>query len=208
MIGFSDFKEVAPAVFIEPGLSPEDTARFLAFVEEAKARISSTYGSYSAQSVLIIGNSQKMLRYGNGYGTSHFLPWTSYVVIGQNGQNVDVVAHELAHAELVQRVGYWKRMTQIPAWFEEGIAMQVDYRKPFDIGNFSSRDRVGKENLWWQAQFNSGGRDAVMFNYAWSKELVRSWRLKHPQNRFHELAEEIREGRSFEEAFAHSAAKN
>ncbi|QAU34673.1 hypothetical protein [Janthinobacterium sp. 17J80-10] len=208
LIRFSDFREIAPGIYLEPGGPPGDKDDFLSSYKEARSRISNAYGEYSAQPIIIGGHSDKMLRYGNGFGSSHFQPWGAYVVVGPQGRNVDVIAHELVHAELFHRIGYWKRMTQIPAWFEEGVAMQVDYRKPFDFENFKGNAPTNKEKLWWQAQFNSGGGDAVTFNYAWSKEVVRSWRLGHSQSQFYELLKEISEGKSFEEAFAASGNKS
>jgi hypothetical protein len=208
LIGFSDFREIAPGVYLEPDGPAGDKEDLLELYEKAKSRISSTYGEYTAQPIIIMGHSEKMLRYGNGFGSSHFLPGKSYVVIGQKGGNIDVIAHELVHAELVHRIGYWKRMTQVPAWFEEGIAMQVDYRKPYDFENFIGKIPANREKLWWQVQFNSGGGDAVTFNYASSKEMVRVWRLGHSQGRFYELLEEISEGERFEKAFAASKGKS
>lgn len=43
----------------------------------------------------------------NSYGSTHFLPWKTCVTIGENGRNIDVVAHELMHAEIASRVGYF-----------------------------------------------------------------------------------------------------
>lgn len=208
LIGFSDFDEMAPNVYVEPGMPSSDLTLFLVLYKEARERISTTYGEFSARPVIVVGHSEKMLRYGNGYGSSHFLPGKAYVVIGRNGQNVDVIAHELAHAELAHRVGYWKRLTQIPAWFEEGIAMQVDHRKPFDIENFRDVTPTNRDKLWWQAQFNSGGGDTVTFNYALSKEIVRAWRLGHQQSRPYVLMNEISRGRAFEDAFAETGSKS
>jgi hypothetical protein len=208
LIGFSDFKEITPDLYFEPGIPPNEVAQLLVLYKEAKARISRTYGEYSAQPIIIFANAEKIRHYGNEYGVTRSLPWRTYVVIGPEGGNVDVIAHELAHAELVQRIGYWKRMTQIPAWFEEGMAMQVDYRKDFDFENFSKKVTINRNELWWQKQFNAGEIDEVVFNYALSKEIVRVWRLNHSHSRIYELLNEIKDGKSFNEAFATIGSKS
>ena len=46
--------------------------------------------------------------------------------------SIDVTAHELVHAELAQRLGFWTRTVKLPVWFDEGIAVQLDRRADFD----------------------------------------------------------------------------
>ncbi|MCK8494437.1 hypothetical protein M0L20_21390 [Spirosoma sp. RP8] len=66
---------------------------------------------------------------GEGAGCSLGLPWgESYLVLGPEGNNADVIAHELCHDELFARLGWWRVKRQIPQWFNEGLALMVDYR--------------------------------------------------------------------------------
>ena len=39
-----------------------------------------------------------------------------------------MIAHELCHDELFARLGWWRVKRQIPQWFNEGLALMVDYR--------------------------------------------------------------------------------
>lgn len=48
-----------------------------------------------------------------------------YVVIGPDGFNEDVIAHELLHSELRTRL---KNKDKVPEWFDEGLATVVDHR--------------------------------------------------------------------------------
>jgi hypothetical protein len=208
MIGMSDFKKIAPDIYFEPGAPQGEEEKFLALCKAAKERISTTFGEYTAQPILIVGYSEKMRRYGNGYGTSHFFLGKSFVVIGPKGLNVDVIAHELAHAELFHRIGFWKRMTQIPVWFDEGMAMQVDNREAYDIEKFQGTTLPGKEKLWWAMQFTSGDGNALMLNYVASKDIVKKWYAGQKPSRFYELLNHIKQGMSFDEAFADSGAKS
>jgi len=90
-----------------------------------------------AKPVLVFFSSSKgflgPFRQINSYGNTQFVGGRACVMIGPNGQNVDVVAHEMAHAELFLRVGWLARWLQIPTWFDEGVAMQVDYRSRYDL---------------------------------------------------------------------------
>jgi hypothetical protein len=76
----------------------------------------------------------------NPYGSTHFVGPLACVFIGTEGRNVDVVSHELLHAEIFERIGTWVRMTQLPTWFDEGLAMQVDTRSNYDSAHLSEND--------------------------------------------------------------------
>ncbi|GAB3032559.1 hypothetical protein [Spirosoma pulveris] len=66
---------------------------------------------------------------GEGAGCSIGTPWSaSYLVLGPDGNNTDVIAHELCHDELFSRLGWWRVKREIPQWFNEGLALMVDYR--------------------------------------------------------------------------------
>lgn len=55
-------------------------------------------------------------------------PIGSYIVFGNDFIDIDMLSHELSHTMLYSQIGYFK---DIPVWFDEGLAMQVDYRKDF-----------------------------------------------------------------------------
>ncbi len=66
---------------------------------------------------------------GEGAGCSLGTPWgQSFLILGPEGNNADVIAHELCHDELFARLGWWRVKRQIPQWFNEGLALMVDYR--------------------------------------------------------------------------------
>lgn len=103
-------------------------------VMEGQRRISETFGRPQAKPMVVFFNRAKTfwpLRL-NPYGQTATLGSKACLLIGPYGQNLDVVAHELMHAELHHRVGFWKKFREIPAWFDEGVAMQVDFRRKYD----------------------------------------------------------------------------
>ena len=62
-------------------------------------------------------------------GCSLGTPWgQSFLVVGRQGSTADVLAHELCHDELLARLGWWRVQRQVPQWFNEGLALMVDYR--------------------------------------------------------------------------------
>ncbi len=96
-------------------------------------RIRRFWGDRRGQAILIYcptqADYQQYCAGGEGAGCSVGTPWgTSYLVLGPDGNNIDVIAHELCHDELFTRLGWWRVKRQIPQWFNEGLALMVDYR--------------------------------------------------------------------------------
>ncbi|GAB2566425.1 hypothetical protein [Spirosoma areae] len=99
----------------------------------AQNRIQRFWSDSHGQAVLIYcpkqADYEQYCAGGEGAGCSIGTPWgTSYLVLGPDGNNADVIAHELCHDELFTRLGWWRVKRQIPQWFNEGLALMVDYR--------------------------------------------------------------------------------
>lgn len=169
---------------------------------QAKARIQDHFGPMQAEPIVVFFDDTDAfwpLKL-NSYGSTSFLGPKICVMVGPEGQNVDVTAHELMHAELAQRVGSWARMTQIPTWFDEGLAMQVDYRSHYDLP-----DEETQQSLQFVTELDSGSDFFVADNqlltqhYAAAKAWVADWVAERGQeNVFAELTR-LSSGGSFEE---------
>jgi hypothetical protein len=108
-------------------------AKLQQHVRIAHDRIRRFWGDRRGQATLIYCPTQadyeQYCAGGEGAGCSLGTPWgTSYLVLGPDGNNTDVIAHELCHDELFARLGWWRVKRQIPQWFNEGLALMVDYR--------------------------------------------------------------------------------
>jgi hypothetical protein len=105
----------------------------------ANARIKHAWGDQQGHAILIYCPQQEDYeRYcigGEGAGCSVGTPWgASYLILGPEGNNADVIAHELCHDELFSRLGWWRVKREIPVWFNEGLALMLDYRFTRPIG--------------------------------------------------------------------------
>jgi len=126
----------------------------------------------------------------------------SYIVLGKEGIDLDIVAHEISHAELYERLGFFKRMA-VPAWFDEGLAMQVDLRSYYSeenlkikTQNFQNLPDVKMMNDL--RRFQSGSREDIMIHYMAAKYEVGKW---YTQEKLLQLIRDIQEGISFSEAY-------
>ncbi|MFN2198288.1 MAG: hypothetical protein ACK2UW_19370 [Anaerolineales bacterium] len=133
LVSWSDLDQIAENVYVDPAMPEDNRAHLVAAVTEAKQHIAALFGDLQGDAVIIAGHTMSIMNAygGNNYnqvGRSYLTALGSYIVLGPGGaQDKDVVAHELAHAEVAQRLGY-RRANQLPDWFEEGLALQVDDR--------------------------------------------------------------------------------
>jgi hypothetical protein len=120
-------------VYISHTATTRQQARLRSQIVMAYDRITRFWGSKQGQAVLIYCPQQADYEQycvgGEGAGCSVGTPWgASYLILGPDGNNADVIAHELCHDELFVRLGWWRVKRQIPQWFNEGLALMVDYR--------------------------------------------------------------------------------
>lgn len=101
------------------------------FYQQAEQNVEGLFGSFHAKPIVGCLN-QPSLGLNVSHGSASFAPFLpAILILGPQGLNLDVVSHELAHAELADRLGVVGSTYFIPTWFNEGIAMQVDQRTPY-----------------------------------------------------------------------------
>jgi hypothetical protein len=120
-------------------------------------------------------------------------------MVGPKGQNVDVVAHELMHAEFFHRMGFLKSV-QLPIWFNEGVAMQVDYRPQYSLSPQDAQNTAYVRDLTTIWAFTKGDDQALTRNYASAKHEVASWLSKVGPTSLYSRLQRMRDGQSFVEA--------
>jgi hypothetical protein len=129
----------------------------------------------------------------------------SYIVISNQGVDLDIIAHEISHAEFYKRIGFYNWSFKIPRWFDEGLAMQNDYRSYFSedtlkVKSNNYRNLPDVKRLKSGKQFNEeGSADQVMLNFMTARHEVKNWYTKEKLDKF---INDINAGKSFEEAFA------
>lgn len=137
MVGSSpDFRRFTGGttpLYIQHTATAKQQFLFRRHTQAAFDRIRRFWGDRRGQAILIYCPTQSDYeRYcagGEGAGCSVGTPWgASYLILGPEGNNTDVIAHELCHDELFTRIGWWRVKRQIPQWFNEGLALMVDYR--------------------------------------------------------------------------------
>ena len=133
-INYRGLDEVAPGIFASSDVTVDQRLDFGRLHAAAKRRIADTFGATRASPVIVVGSTQALRQLFPGsssYASTIYVPYRSCVIVGPEGRDVNILAHEELHAEIHHRVGHWYRLTEIPTWFDEGLAMQVDYRERY-----------------------------------------------------------------------------
>ncbi len=130
LVAFSDYEQHGN-IYIGPGVEFNETLQ--QDLAAGEARVKALFdGSQSQPVIIIVTDENGISRYGNNYGAMHpGIFGEAIVMLGPIGmKSIDIIAHELAHAEHYSRIGYLGWMLT-PAWFIEGLGMQVDHRPAY-----------------------------------------------------------------------------
>ncbi|MBD1398927.1 hypothetical protein H9Q13_17285 [Pontibacter sp. JH31] len=122
---------------------------------------------------------------GNAHAESFFTVFGRHVVVTETGLNTDIISHELAHVALFDRIPNfkWYMMTyRVPVWFDEGIAMQVDYREIYSTEKYLRHTDNGAKapTLVSMASISDFYQPDTLgwYRYATSKHEVARWLQK------------------------------
>ena len=205
LIDYSSFKKQG-RLYFNANTSPAKMDTLKILIAQASDRVADFWGKKNGSPKIIYCDIDEDFK---KYGNERLDPATTqyklgpYIVIGKEGVDKDIIAHELSHAALYERLGFYKMMFTIPRWFDEGLAMQNDYR------NYYSEDtlRVRSDNyrnlpdikkFTTGGGFNEGTHEQVMLNYMAAKHAVKNW---YSLQKLNILIADLNNGKSFEAAF-------
>ena len=205
LINYRGLEEVTTGILASSDVTSAQRLEFVRLHTAARVRIANTFGATRASPVIVIGSTEALRRLFPGassYASTIFVPSRSCVLVGPKGHDVNIIAHEQLHAEIHHRVGHWNRLTRVPTWFDEGLAMQVDFRERYrwspDSGAVDSRT----VKQWIsRSQFFSGDDEELTRHYAMAKEEVRLWVQELGRENVYGFLERIRQGGRFVETY-------
>lgn len=212
IIKYSDFNDVGKKIYIDPILDKKEHEKILDLLSQSKERIVEKYGSFSAMPTIVItGTTKNSKKYGLGAfpGKAFSAPWEGYIVINNQTIDINLLAHELMHAQMRYVLGYWAYQTKIPTWFDEGVAMQVDYRDPYkvDYRLFDRQEIERVKTLDSPAKFWTATREQDIENYRAAKAAVQEvWSIYSPKTLYSMLLR-VRQGEEFRNVFSASSTK-
>lgn len=203
----TSYVRISDDIYVDPVLSSADRQRAVVVLKTARERIATMYGMPRAQPVTIIAASDgeaARLGLGDGVpGTAFISPVITHVVLNMAHFSIDVAAHELMHAELADRLGFWTRMTRLPVWFDEGIAVQLDQRRGYlvDCIKIGTQRISHVQTLFRPSQFWSGGHQQIIGHYQAAKCAAAQVLGQHPPRSLYHSLTRLRRDESFVAVF-------
>jgi hypothetical protein len=189
----AEYSEISPNVFASHAFNRDQKDKLLAVIEQGKSRVNQTFGNMIANpKVIIAANDTEAAEFGaNAFGKALLTPLGQCLILGPKGQNIDVIAHEYTHAEVHHRVGWLNHLLNVPIWFNEGVALLVDFREPYLLENIQlSVDQINA--------VKSNPFDFSISSYKASRVLVDH---VDKSNLYHDL-EKIKQGQDIKSVFA------
>ncbi len=205
LIDFSDFKKDGSLYFnLTTSKNTADSIESL--IAKATKRVSHFWSGEKSSPVFIYCEQPADFK---KYSVNPAAPAVTYcklgehIVLSKDGIDLDIIAHEISHAELFARVGFYIWTFKLPDWFKHGLAMQNDYRNYYSIDTLKARTnnlRTMPDITLFKtgAQFYSGTKDEIMVRYMTAKYFVGNWYTKEKLGR---LINDLNAGKSFEESF-------
>lgn len=135
---------IAPHVYVEHAISPEDTRHLLNLMGKARVRAAHFYGELVAEPDILFCVTQQCYRRYGGVGLGYTIG--NRILISPRGARAAIITHELSHVELSARLdGRRDILDSIPQWFDEGTAVMVSLAHEFSDEAWASASRDGVE---------------------------------------------------------------
>ena len=200
LVSYSNYRHettVSSNLYFSPSIDKRDRAELLAVFEEGRRRVSETFGqTTSTPDVVVTATKSEAASFGsNVYGRAFLTPIGQCLVLGPEGLNTDVIAHEYLHAEVHHRVGWFNHFTQIPIWFNEGVSLLVDFREPYLLENIDLTQADVDAIQATGSDFFTG--NDVVKNYQAARVAVE----RLDRKKLYEKLQRIRGGERFDQAF-------
>ena len=205
LIRFADFEKTGN-IYFRKSASVEKIKSLREIKTLAESRVSNFWGKNCLldYDIIYCNNKKDFDRYGHaGAPAATQLKCGAYVVIGADGLDKDIIAHEISHTVLYDNIGWYKTKFKIPTWFDEGLAMQVDDRNYYSIDSLFLKNNNGLTLpdvmlLKRPQDFFAGTTETVMLNYTTAKFIVHEWLKTHSLLKF---ITAINNGEPFETAY-------
>lgn len=205
LIDYSNFKKDGNVYF--NALTPQPKVDSLkSVIKTALSRIDSFWGQNTCNPKFIYcDNETDFAKYCDNPNN----PAVAYyklggiIVLNHDAIDLDIISHEWSHGEFGKRIGFFRKLYKIPTWFDEGLAMQNDYRDYYSdetlkVKSDNFRNLPDIISYKTAGQFLAGSHEQIMFNYMTAKHVIKNWYTKKKLNT---LIEDINSGKTFEEAY-------
>ena len=206
---FGDFEKVNSQLLISSDTPQNVRDSLLLLLAKAEKRNDEFWeGRKGWPKIIYTHSSAQHARYAmpSAPATTFYTPFGVSIVIAHRGLNLDVISHELCHAVLYHQLGWWRRESQIPTWFDEGLAMQVDYRQDYgenayiqlldSLNYFPDIKSITSPKLFWEE-----GEAKSKQHYIMAKHEVAHWLKENGKERLFRMMDRLVEDDNFSDIY-------
>ena len=205
LIGFSDFKKDG-SLYFSNATTKSEVDSIESLITKAKERITHFWETEKSSPVFIYCDQASDFK---KYSVNPEAPAVIYcklgehIVLSKEGIDLDIIAHEISHAELYTRVGFYIWTFKLPDWFKHGLAMQNDYRNFYSTDTLRARTNNFKTmpditRFKTGDQFYNGTMNEITVRYMTAKYFIGKWYTKE---KLDQLIQDLNAGKSFDESF-------
>ena len=218
-VRFGPFTSHSGGLYISDEATASQRDSLLHSIARSRQRIRAFWGRQVGDSSIIFCHDKstysKFALMDEGAGCSLGTPTGSWIVLNPDGLNVDVISHEMCHDELFTRLGWFKTKNSVPQWFDEGLALMVDYRftnpdttrrhhdylDEWMMMTHHGSDGMELTDIRTVKGFFGGDRHYVNKAYLTSGLEVSRWLSVVGTSGLHDLLRAVRQGESFDTAY-------
>ncbi len=158
--------------------------------------------------IILCDNKNTLEKLGGDHDTqTAFFPSVkNYISLSPDYFNINILAHELTHAELHTRLSS-SVMKKLPVWFNEGLAMQNDNRKTYNEDAWRKLTDDGKKTVALtdmdeESEFYAGTDNDKLMRYVCARHEVSEWMSRHGRQGLLELIDNLNNGEDFYTVYA------
>lgn len=201
--GWFGFSEISEGVYVDDQMSSGQRQELLKTLSMAKGRVSAFFGDIKGSPKVFACSTEECFVSHGGVTAKGKAYGDSMLLLSPRGLDVVIVAHELTHIELHNRIGAFRSLRVIPTWFDEGLAVLV------------SEDPRYTEEAWLQGtgqgrnapELKAIGKTTLLGNDNWqlsygtARRAVGEWYLHAGRAGLARLIAEVRDGKDFDFVF-------
>ena len=211
-MGMHGFYKLSDNIYIDKDFKG-NSEFLLSNIDKAKERVSDFFGDYYYDpKIIITDDPQKIQKLSGDHDTKSFtvLGFRAYVHLSPGfASDINIVAHELTHAQTHYLVFHDKIIgrfqVHLPAWFDEGIAMQNDHRAYYNDDAWNNLTDNGKDvfdiTSIKDRDFYSSNNNEQNDHYILARYEVQQWINENGRDALVNLLNDLNSGKNFDDIY-------
>lgn len=190
--GHSGMVCIAPNVYVDPEMTPEQRQQFLQTLQRSQSQISSFFGSMESTPDVYACTTQSCFKKFGGINARAKTIDDDTVILSSRGLDQVTLVHELVHVEFHKRLGYPHVWNKVPMWFDEGLAvMACKDPRANKVTESIPLKKLESQQQWLDAIRNNKPA------YSVAKHAVEVWYKQAGHKGLQQLIQHLKEGKEF-----------